>query len=395
MAAIYRGWVGDPVTGKGRALRLDGTIVELDEKPPKSEFIPKTRDIEGNLPPEGDYILATTGKFARIGRPGKPTVRTEFFGEVMDRRSANEKAIAEKLNARMQAKGKVDSQNMRMGYDPEQEKQLAGFRSARNKLYKEFQEGAWTPEQVQQLDEQISLRELAVLPQLLKAPPTPQQLFQSAQVTDPVTGMRMYHNGKDWKLVEGQRTAKETAVLIDRAVDALTVDIKNDEGKDIGTRKPTAKEINQWIAGVTLGEAQIAIARGGGGQPDIGADPLAGFRPPGAQPARPAAAPAQPEGLNAIWESGVAALKARYGTRLAPLAAMEQIGNEFVTATVKQGATVDQAIKAFMELWKAQRKKRGILEVGNIPNPRRFKMEKLRQAAELAELELLEAKAGR
>ena len=228
--AKYRAWISK-AGGGGQALKLDGTIVELDEKPPESDFVPKPKGFRGEAAPEGDFILPPTGAFERIGRPGARTARTEFLGEIQDRRNEQEKAMAEKLGARINAKKKVDSQNMRWGYTPEQEKQIAGFQSARNKLLKGLQDGEWTPEQVQQMDAQITLKENAILPQLLKSPPTPQQLFQSAQVTDPRTGMRMYqaNNGK-YELVPGQPTHKEMLELQKEVTEMLTEDLTNAEG---------------------------------------------------------------------------------------------------------------------------------------------------------------------
>ena len=213
--AKYTGWVGKR-GGGGYAVDTDGTIRELNEKPPETEFVPKpagapagdfiqTPNKAFKMGPDGNYVPIEGSDFAEMGRPGARTARTEFFGEIQDRRNEQEKAMALKLATRMEAKGQLDTEGMRPGYTPAQEQRKQALRDSRAKLEAEFAEYKHTPEQMKQFEEQITLQEQAILPQLIRQPPTPMEQFMGNQIVDPVTGVRLYSDGKGkWIEVPGQ-----------------------------------------------------------------------------------------------------------------------------------------------------------------------------------------------
>ena len=276
MAKKFRAWVGTP-GGGGQALRLDGTIVKLDEKPPESEFVDKpagapsgdfiqTPNKDFRTDAEGNIEAIEGSQFARIGRPGARTARTEFIGEVQDRRNQNERIMAAKLGARMGAKKKLDTQGMRMGYTPVQERKRSALMDVRGKLESEFSEGKWTAEQMKQLEEQVTLKENAILPQMMRQQPTSQEQFNSAVVQDPVTGIRFTTDKSgNYKPLSTGMTSADRLKLVKEAREAIEAEaIEFDkDGKPKKFKVATAEEVNAWIKEVTQQDAQINAAMGG------------------------------------------------------------------------------------------------------------------------------------
>ena len=77
----FTGWVGK-ADGSGLAVDEQGKITEHAQKPPENQFVAKPAGA-----PEGDFIQSPTGEFApSLSAPGGQS-RTEFIGEVADRRA--------------------------------------------------------------------------------------------------------------------------------------------------------------------------------------------------------------------------------------------------------------------------------------------------------------------
>jgi len=253
--AKYRSWTRDPETGKGRALLADGSgrLIELDEKPPESEFAPKP---EGS--PEGAFVKTPGGQFSEqlrqvkdgeyVGAGGR--FREEYLGEVMDRRNEMERAAATRLGARMQAKGQIDSRNKRMDYTPAQRKQISTLRESRAKLEAEFSNGQHTPEQMLEFEEQLYLQEQSIMPQPTEAPPSAQEIFEQSLTKHPVTGQlgRVLNSGKWEPLSNGYSPAERVklAVLARESIEAEVLSYDK-EGKPNKYAVATADKVNEWI----------------------------------------------------------------------------------------------------------------------------------------------------
>ncbi len=258
--AKFTGWVGRG-DGSGLAIDTEGNIQQFNQKPPESDFVPKP---EGA--PEGDFIQTPAGEFApRLGAPGGQA-RTEFLGELTDRRNLIERAAAARLGARMGAKKKLDKQGLRLGYTPVQERMRSALRESRAKLEQEWADKKWTEDQMFQLESQLFLKEQAIMPQMIKQPPTPQEQFQQSLVQDQVTGIRYTRkNNGDYSPLSGGLSATDRMKLAKIAVEAIEAEAIawDKENKPTRFKVATAEEVNAWITDFTTNDAQIDAAKSG------------------------------------------------------------------------------------------------------------------------------------
>lgn len=187
MAVKFRAWVGSP-GGGGQALRTDGEIVTLPAKPPESEFVKKDPRA-----PAGDFVKTSAGTFEPIGRG---TARTEFIGEIQDRRNANDIALAARLGARMGAKKQLDTQGLQLGYMPSQEKEMDALRTARATIERDWSEGKINDAQRKEFEEKIWLKQQAILPQMIRKRPSVQDQFNANVVQLPNGTKALYNPAK-------------------------------------------------------------------------------------------------------------------------------------------------------------------------------------------------------
>lgn len=294
--AKFRAWVGTP-GGGGIALRTDGTIEKFDRKPPEIEFLEKPEDA-----PKGDFIKLPSTDFtfdeqgraipipgsqyaANLAAPGGQ-VRTEFIGELEDRRRKHEQVMAAKLGARMGAKQKLDSQGLRMGYTPVQERQRSALLDVRAKLEAGYADDQYTPTQMQQFEEMVTLKENAILPQMIRQPLSSQEKLQASIVR--LDNGRVGQLDKDgiFKEIQDGFTFKDWNTAIENATGSLKEEALVKDAKGVITaegKPPTTDEI-QERAKATLQSyfaAKGFITGATGGQPAVpGVEPgVQGVRP--------------------------------------------------------------------------------------------------------------------
>lgn len=397
MAVKYSGWIGNP-DGGGLAVDFDGNITRFDKKPPDSDFGPAPKGhVRKPRKPEGDFIQSPTGEFLEIGKAGARTSRTEFIGETDDRRFQNERIMAAQFAARMGAKQKIDQQELKMGYSPAQERERSALRDVRSKLEKDFANKELTPIQLKQMQEQVTQKEQAILPQMMRKPPTSQEQYQQKEFVSERTGMRMYMtNAGKIELSPDQPTFKERSAVASEVVKMLSVPIQNSEGKTIGHHVPTPEEINAGIAAILF---PIMKAGGdiGGAQQQMQQNvrPPAELREAPGQPAAEVPAEIAPAAnLAERVRQGIEELKqSSTGARRQEII---DLGQTIIGEAVQSGMPPEQAVDEFIELWKQNSKKSGKLRISRktfVAKPKDSDRKKLLDIAQIIRLEFLRAKA--
>ncbi len=378
--AKFTGWVGKP-DGSGFAVDEQGNIQPFKQKPPESEFVSKPAGA-----PAGDFIRTPAGEFAEVGPGGQ--ARTEFLGEIQDRRNEVEKAAAARLGARMGAKKKLDEQGMRLGYTPAQERSKSALRNARAKLEGQFADGRHTPEQMLQFENQIFLKEQAIMPQMIRQQPTPQETLQASIVTLPNGRVGQLDDKGLFKEIDtGSVTFKDWNNAVKNARESFQTGpaLEDEKGK---LREPSSEEIQQRaLESITNFQTIKGLLTGAdsGGQPPTGQPQLREQPAPAAAVQPTTVKPTQTD-MQEVFNTGVAALGGR-----ASASEMEQLGQQFVLQAVQSGMSVDDAVEQFMKLWRKARTKKGVLRVAS---PGKFDKNKLKQAASRSRLEFLRAKAS-
>jgi hypothetical protein len=170
---------------------------------------------------------------------------------------------------RTKAKVVQDNTNYTYEYSPQQEKQLKELNNSWDTIGQGVAKGQYTAEQAQQLQRQIEIEKQAIRPQKVRRGPSPQEMFQSGQIVDPVTGVRLYANSKgEWTEVPGQPDQKMRAEYWKMAGN-MRKTVKDSQGNEIEVPL-TFDEQKRRVADMMGTSMQIGAATGGmQGQPGV------------------------------------------------------------------------------------------------------------------------------
>lgn len=259
--------------GKGELWDMAKETVDarkLADKQVKSGEIDAVLGSPYTTRPEEQALLEAGGIGPVYG--GKLASGTEFTGFrdyggersfAVAREQEKQEERAAVLGARIKAKNVIDSQQTSMAYTPQQERELERLHNARATAEAKVATGEWTPQDLEQAEEQITSQIKAILPQPIKKGPTPTDIFMQNQVQDPITGVRVYQdkNGK-WNEVPGQPDHATRLKYWELAGQQLKVVGKDKDGKPV--EEPlNAAEQSAWVANAMRTSVQIGAATGG------------------------------------------------------------------------------------------------------------------------------------
>lgn len=353
---------------------------------------------------EGDFVLTPTGERAPIlSKPGGQS-RREFIGETIQRRATQERlgreaiAAAQRM-ARTGAKTKLDTENLRMGYTPSQERQLSTLRDVRAKIEDQTTQGRYTTQDRDRLLEQVAQQETGILPQMINKPPSAQEQYD-ASVIQTSKGPALYNpktqsldfvdEGPDMsfkEFTEG-RNALATAMEVDLGEGRFGPAKKEDVDRQFAQNIQDYADFQRVLRGGDGGVGQAP-------QPQV----APGTRPADIrrQPAQPAAKPSPvapvPKAVDvaSAWKAGFAELQAKSGKDKPPVEDVDALAQNIMAELVQSGVTVDEAIQQVAEQWEIERD-RGRLNFQL--NFRRLNIKGIKQALEIERLKFLRAKAG-
>jgi hypothetical protein len=127
-------------------------------------------------------------------REGELDFRRQQF-DVEEQKRQEEMGLA--LQERIEARKKYFDENSTMGFTQSQKNMLQRIAEARTTTEQEFVAGKWTPEQMEDINQQFDKLEGMILPQrILNTEMTPQQIFDSTEVTNRTTGEKLRMNEK-------------------------------------------------------------------------------------------------------------------------------------------------------------------------------------------------------
>ena len=265
----YPAWEPDPEGQGGTEIDFNGNFGRLAKKPelgPAPKDFKRTPKTAAQARAEGgSFVQTPAGEIAPILSEPGGQLRTEFLGEVMDRRNAVEKAAVARLGARLGAKQKLDKQGLELGYMPSQLKELDALRNARADAEKKWRNDEYSDDDLKRFEEQIWLKQQAVIPQMIRKQPTVQEKFQSRMWTDPNTNLTYHFDDKDQpKLLDGMPTNKDLFDLA-KEIRKAGIELKDKEGELTGEfRDFTEEEVSQRVAEAIRGASEVRSILGGG-----------------------------------------------------------------------------------------------------------------------------------
>jgi len=394
--AKFSGWVGRQ-DGSGRTVDTEGVIQEHASKPSMDQFTPrdpnapkgnfiKTPELQTRIGEGGQAEVFQGSRYAKVFAKGETgQVRQEYLHEQIQRKKDAERAKSEALGARMTAKQRIDAQNT----------ELQMLQNVRAKVEQEFSDGKYTPEQMEQLEDQIATKERAILPQGIKKQPSPQETFEASIVRLPNGRVGQMDKSGMFKEIETGISMTEYAKVKSDAFDALSnvVTGQDADGNDI-YKDPTAEEINTYASdtlaeymrasGLITGAHSGQDEQGGGVQGQQGGQQVQQeeqfTRLP--QKGRRQKAPADKRTITKHFKEELDALGLRAsGPEIA------ELGTRLVTNAVQSGMSAEDAVAELKKAHRSARQRLGGIWVGG------FNERKMLETAELAEFDVLKAKS--